>query len=359
MNSRTVKSRTDGDDDEGFAESAPLQFPGHVPERAPQRVIVPTGAATERLDKLLAELIPTVSRSRIRAWIDAGAVTVNGKALRARDPVAAGDVIALTAPPVPQDNAFAPEPMALDIVFEDRTILVLNKPAGLVVHPAAGHWAGTLVNGLLAFDPALRELPRAGIVHRLDADTSGLMVVARTLQAHADLVRQLQSRSVGREYWAVVFGRTAEQGMIDTPIGRDPRHPLRFRARAAGNAKEARTHYRRLATVTSGSASFSWLACKLETGRTHQIRVHLESIRHPIVGDPVYRVYRPTHLAEGSAWFDFSRQALHAVRLELNHPKTGKRLVWQSLPPRDLRDLMRGLGFRLPRTFKSSFEGLA
>jgi 23S rRNA pseudouridine1911/1915/1917 synthase len=351
LSSTQSPTPSDNDDDEGFAQRAAADVPQHV--------VVPHGTAPDRLDKVLAELLP-VSRSRIRSWIDAGAVTVNGKPARARDPVAAGDAIALTPEPAPEDSAFAPEPMALDVVFEDRAILVINKPTGLVVHPAAGHWSGTLVNGLLAFDPALRHLPRAGIVHRLDADTSGLMVVARTLAAHADLVRQLQARSVDREYWAVVLGNTAEDGIVDTPIGRDPRNPLRFRARAGSHAKDARTRYRRLAHSRAGAVNFSWLACKLDTGRTHQIRVHLESIRHPIVGDPVYRLYRPTHLmvdeTADQLWSVFPRQALHAALLALDHPQTGKRTAWRCLPPRDMRDLMRSLGFKLPRTVKSAFE---
>lgn len=336
------------DDDEIAAAGVAL-----VREESARRILVPDMPAG-RLDKVLSELLATVSRSRVRQWIDAGAVEVNGLPSRARAPVMRGDVITLDPPPAAEDSAFVPEPMTLDIVYEDAAILVLNKPAGLVVHPAAGHWSGTLLNGLLAHDPRLAALPRAGIVHRLDADTSGLMVVARSLQAHADLVRQLQARSVSREYWAIVHGEAPLTGTIDTPIGRDPRNPLRFRARGGQGAREARTLFRRLAVAETGTLRTSWLACKLDTGRTHQIRVHLESIRHPLVGDPLYRLYRPTHLA--GAVTGFNRQALHAARLAMVHPKTGRDVGWTSLPPADMRALMRQLGFSVPRRVVSAFD---
>lgn len=322
----------------------------------PRRLVVPDLPAG-RLDKVLSELVSTVSRSRVRQWIDAGAVDVNGRPARARDHVARGDVIELDPPAAAEHPAFAPEPMALDVVHEDGSLLVLNKPPGLVVHPAAGHWSGTLVNGLLAYDTSLAALPRAGIVHRLDADTSGLMVVARTLQAHADLVRQLQERSVSREYWAVVYGEAPLAGTIETPIGRDRRNPLRFRARGGQGTKTARTHFRRLAVVECGRLRASWLACKLDTGRTHQIRVHLESIRHPLVGDPLYRLHRPTHAADaGDSLSELGRQALHAARLAIDHPTDHLRVSWSCLPPADMRGLMRKLGFRVPRRVVSAFD---
>ena len=318
-----------------------------------RQLIVPAGASG-RLDKVLAELMADISRSRLRQWIDAGAVTVNDEVLRARDAVGPGDVIVVQPQDSAQAQAFAPQAMPLEVVFEDESILVLNKPAGLVVHPAPGHWSGTLVNGLLAYDARLAQVPRAGIVHRLDADTSGLMVVARSLQAHASLVAQLQARSVSREYWAVVYGHTSPEGTIDAAIGRDPRNPLRFSTRrgpAGPGAKEARTHWRALAHTEHGGLKFSWLACRLETGRTHQIRVHLESIRHPLVGDPLYHRYRPT---QGDA-LAFERQALHAARLGLEHPVSGEALCWSVLPPADMRALMRALGFKLPRRVISAF----
>jgi 23S rRNA pseudouridine1911/1915/1917 synthase len=308
------------------------------------RFDVATADAGERLDKLLARWMPEVSRSRLRQWIDCGAVRVNGAEVRPRHGVIAGDLVELVPQPAADAAAYLPEPMPLAIVHEDDTILVVDKPAGLVVHPAAGHWSGTLLNGLLAHAPALAGVPRAGIVHRLDADTSGLMVVAKTLAAQTDLVRQLQARSVEREYWAVVLGEPRRKGIIDAPIGRDPRNPLRFRVSQAPNARPARTHYTRLASTAVQGVTLSWLACRLETGRTHQIRVHCEHLGHPLVGDPVYRRGLPSPTAD-SVWRGFPRQALHACRLGLIHPATGVGVTWFRAPPPDLAGLMVALGF--------------
>lgn len=304
--------------------------------------------AGERLDKALAEWLPEVSRSRLRQWIEAGAVRVNGSAVRPRHALIAGDRIEVEPQPAPEAAAFVPEPMELAIVHEDESIIVLDKPAGLVVHPAAGHWSGTLLNGLLARFPELASVPRAGIVHRLDADTSGLMVVARDAAAQVDLVRQLQARTVKRVYWAIVLGQTRPHGVIDAGIARDPRNPLRFRvsqaAAGARLARLARTHYLRLAVAEQAGAALSWLACRLDTGRTHQIRVHLEHLGHPLIGDPVYRRRLPPPVAE-VPWRAFPRQALHACKLGLVHPRTGSPVQWFRAPPADLAQLMRGLGF--------------
>lgn len=322
----------------------------------PQRFSVTPAHSGQRVDKVLALLLPEVSRSRIRQWIEANAVRVNGAVPRPRDEVAEGDVIDLDPPPAPESLALRPEPVPFAIVHEDDEIIVIDKPPGLVVHPAAGNWSGTLLNGLLAHDRELAELPRAGIVHRLDAGTSGLMVVARTLRAQTALVRQLQARSVTREYWAIVFGAPPAAGTIDAPIGRDPRNPLRFRVSRAANAKPARTHFRLVQTVAAGGVTLSWIACRLDTGRTHQIRVHLESIGHPLVGDPVYRkgapgVDRsgraaPGQRADSPAWAGFTRQALHACALALDHPASGERMTWFRAPPPDMRTLMRSIGLR-------------
>jgi 23S rRNA pseudouridine1911/1915/1917 synthase len=305
-----------------------------------------------RLDRALAILMPDVSRSRLQQWIVDGAVKVTpvrAAPLRQRDPVFAGDLLSVVPIVPPEQTAFAPEPMALSIVHEDDALIVLDKPPGLVVHPAAGHWHGTLLNGLLAHDSALGRLPRAGIVHRLDADTSGLMVVARSLQAQTDLVRQLQARTVAREYWAVVSGEAPAQGTIAAAIGRDPRNPLRFTVSRAPSARDACTHFRRVKTAQVDGRFFSWVACRLETGRTHQIRVHLESIGLPLVGDPLYRrgrreIGRNDNLP---AWAAFKRQALHACHLGLRHPVSGEDVHWFRKPPQDMRDLMKALG--LPR----------
>ena len=215
--------------------------------------------AGERLDKALAQLIPEVSRSRLQQWVVAGAVSVNGHTVKARHTLTFDDVVEVKPQPAPDAAAYTPESMALDVAFEDDAILVLNKPPKLVVHPAAGHWSGTLLNGLLAYVPALSEVPRAGIVHRLDADTSGLMVVAKTLAAQTDLVRQLQARTVTRDYWALVLGVPAPRGVIDAAIGRDPRNPLRFKVSTTESAKPARTHYARIDSTRAAGAEISWL----------------------------------------------------------------------------------------------------
>ncbi len=317
-----------------------------VPDASPSLTLrIDDRYAGERLDKALALLIPDVSRSRLQQWVVAGAVSVNGSAVKARHTLAFGDVVEVTPQPAPDAAAYTAEPMPLDVVFEDDAILVLNKPPRLVVHPAAGHWSGTLLNGLLAYAPALIEVPRAGIVHRLDADTSGLMVVAKTLAAQTELVRQLQARTVTREYWAVVLGVPAQRGVIDAAIGRDPRNPLRFKVSTTEAAKPARTHYARIDSARPAGAEISWLACRLETGRTHQIRVHLEHIGHPLIGDPLYRRKLPTRGEPAGSWKEFDRQALHACRLSLDHPISKRRLTWFHRPAPDLEQLMRELGF--------------
>jgi len=306
-----------------------------------------------RLDKYLAVQMPEVSRSRLQRWIEEDAVLLNGVAARSRASVFAGDRIDVQESAPVGSLAFGPEPMPLAVVWEDETIIVIDKPAGLVVHPGAGNWSGTLLNGLLAYDPALAHVPRAGIVHRLDAGTSGLMVVARTVTAQLDLVRQLQARTVVREYWALASGAFAPSATIDAALGRDPRNPLRFRVSAAENARPARTYVRRLAQWPlarpggGGGGTVSWLACRLDTGRTHQIRVHLESIGHPLLGDPVYRKHLPAELlALALPEHRLTRQALHACRLALVHPVSQEALSWSRPPPDDLRSLLLHLGAR-------------
>jgi 23S rRNA pseudouridine1911/1915/1917 synthase len=315
----------------------------------PLTLVAPASAAGQRLDKALALLLPDISRSRLQQWIDEGAVCVDGGAARVRQTLAGGERIDVVPPPSPVLLAMRPEPIELDVVFEDGHIAVLDKPAGLVVHPAAGNWSGTLANGLLARFPQTAALPRAGIVHRLDAGTSGLMVVALTLQAQTDLVRQLQSRSVTREYWAIVVGDAPQAMTVDAALARDPRNPLRFAVSRSARAKPARTHLRRVQAVGSGRAALSWIACRLDTGRTHQIRVHLESIGHPLVGDPVYHRGRPGSVPrsgeEPPAWQGFRRQALHACRLGLVHPVLRTTMSWFRAPPADMRALMRECGF--------------
>lgn len=313
---------------------------------APEHLTVAAGQAGWRLDRALAALLPAVSRSRIQVWIEAGGAAVNGREARASDRVVAGDLIRIQPQAPDSACAFDAQSMDLPIVYEDEALIVIDKPAGLVVHPGAGNWNGTLLNGLLAHHGALAAVPRAGIVHRLDAGTSGLLVVAKTIEVQTDLVRQLQQRAVLREYWAVAVGLAPAQGSIDAALARDPRNRLRFRVSAAAHAREARTDFKRIAASEAGAggvnAVLSWLACRLHTGRTHQIRVHLESIGHSLVGDPVYARRRPRLTGAAAA---LTRQALHASRLSLRHPVSGSTMTWFRPPPQDLATLMRAVGF--------------
>jgi len=307
-----------------------------------------------RLDKWLAGQLSTHSRGRLQGWIEAGAVTLNGSVATVRQTVRNGDRVVVTPQQAAEDLAFRAEPMALAIVHEDAVLLVLDKPAGLVVHPAAGNWSGTLLNGLLHHLPSLARLPRAGIVHRLDKDTSGLMVVAKTEAAQTDLVRQLQARTVRREYLAVVHGVPMASGTVDAPIGRNPKERVRMAVfKAPGPAcKPAVTHYRVLDSVEverpgMPPATYSLIACRLETGRTHQIRVHMQSLGHPLVGDPLYGGLasgRSGRVATVPAMAGFARQALHARRLGLVHPETRAACTWCSPPPADFTGLVERLG---------------
>jgi len=308
-----------------------------------------------RLDRYLAIQLPRISRTRIQRWIVDDAVRLNGAAARSRALVYEGDHIEVVERAAPEASAYGPEPVEFRVVYEDDTILVIDKPPGLVVHPGAGNWSGTLLNGLLAFDPRLARVPRAGIVHRLDAGTSGLLVVARSPEAQFELVRQLAARSVVREYWALVAGETAAEQTIDAAIDRDRRDPLRFRVSRSAAARAARTFVRRRALWDAGAAAgtapapagrpvpVSWVVCRLDTGRTHQIRVHMESIGHPLIGDPVYRRHLPAALVNTPL---LGRPALHACRLELVHPERREIMGWGCAPPPDMAGLMRRLGAR-------------
>jgi len=298
------------------------------PPPEPSRM-VPDECAGLRLDQALARMFPQYSRSRLARWVREARVTVDGAAGRPRQAVYGGERIALEPAADPHAAAGQPENIPLAIVHEDAALIVIDKPAGLVVHPGAGNWQGTLLNALLAHDPGLAALPRAGIVHRLDKDTSGLLVVARTLAAQTDLVRQLAARSVRREYLAVAHGRVARAGTVRAPIGRHPRQRTRMAVVARG--REAVTHYE----VLERYAAATLLRCRLETGRTHQIRVHLAALGHPLVGDPAY--------GRGARGIVFARQALHAERLALVHPDTRRTVEWEAKLPADLRDLLTGL----------------
>jgi len=291
-----------------------------------------------RLDKVLGTLVPQYSRSRLQQWIEAGHVLVDGEVARAKMTMYGDETVIVQPQPAPEEEAFKPEAMELSIVHEDAAILVINKPAGLVVHPAAGNWSGTLLNGLLHHFPALSGVPRAGIVHRLDKDTSGLMVVAKTLIAHTDLVRQLQARTVKREYLALVWGTPNASGSIDAAIGRHPRDRIKMAVSENMTAKPAVTHFTRLATGMLDRRPVSLMMCQLETGRTHQIRVHMQSIGFPLVGDALYGKQHLTVV--------FPRQALHARRLGLLHPASGVAVEWSTELPVDFADLLARAGIQ-------------
>lgn len=301
---------------------------------------IPPDYAGRRLDQAMAELLPEYSRTRLKEWIEAGKVLVDGQAGKPRDRIFGGEAIRLEAELEPE-RAVAAEAIGLDIVFEDKYVLVLNKPAGLVVHPGAGNAAGTLQNALLHFDPELNGLPRSGIVHRLDKDTSGLMVVARTLEAHTALVRQIEAREVEREYEAVCVGVMTAGGTVDAPIDRHRVDRLRMAVRQGG--REAVTHYR----VIARFRAHTHVRLKLETGRTHQIRVHMAHIRYPLVGDSVYggRLVLPKGARPETAETlrAFRRQALHAARLAFAHPVTAKPIVSEAALPADMQHLLAEL----------------
>ncbi|GLU34616.1 pseudouridine synthase [Trinickia caryophylli] len=313
--------------------------------QAPRLAAVPAALAGERLDKVLAKIFPEFSRSRLQSWVEAGRVRVNGLPSKVRQPVALDARIELVPDLLPEQLAFTPEPIELDIVYEDASLLVIDKPAGLVVHPAAGNWSGTVLNGLLhRYGEAAAGLPRAGIVHRLDKETSGLMVIARTLEAQTDLVRQLQARTVKRRYAALVWGTMPDEGTIDAPIGRDPRERTRMAVVTGASGKPARTHFRTIDQTVWQNQPVSAIHCDLETGRTHQIRVHCAHIGHPLLGDPVYGGLRGRRSAVPLPG-GFARQALHAWRLGLVHPGTRRPMQWRAELPDDMALLVEALGF--------------
>jgi len=316
-------------------------------EPAQHRLIIPAEVAGRRLDQVLAELLPDYSRSRLKQWILEGHVRLDGASPEPRTRVTEGQVIELllggveTAPP---DNFAAPaaEAMPLMIVYEDADVLVINKPPGLVVHPGAGNATGTLQNGLLAYAPELAELPRSGILHRLDKDTSGLLIVAKTLIAHTHLVRDLESRAITREYRALCVGPMTAGGSVDAAIARHRTQRTKMAVMDFGG-RPAVTHYR----VLGRFPHHTFLAVRLETGRTHQIRVHLAHVRHPIVGDPAYggRLIVPAGASEtlALALRSFRRQALHAFRIQFTQPVTGAALDLRAPLPEDFRGLLAAL----------------
>ena len=293
---------------------------------------MPDALGGQRIDQVLASLLPEHSRNRLQGWIRDGAVLLDGARVDPKRKVWGGEQLLISPPEVPGDSPDQPEDIPLDIVFEDEALLIINKPVGLVVHPGSGNWSGTLLNALLHHAPELGDVPRAGIVHRLDKDTSGLLVVARTLTAQTHLVRQLQARSVHRHYLALVHG------LIDTPAGTVDeciaRHASqRTRMAVVPTGKPAVTHFE----VRERYEYCTLVECELETGRTHQIRVHMAHLGHPLVGDEVYGRRRAKPAPQ------FARQALHAYRLGLEHPLSGKSCAWEIPLAADFDALLKRL----------------
>ncbi len=301
---------------------------------------VPDNLAGQRLDQVAAELFPDYSRSRLQTWIKNGELTVNGEVRKTRDKILGGERLSLNAELVPEES-WQPQAIALDIVYEDDHLLVINKPVGLVVHPGSGNPDSTLLNALLHHCPALATVPRAGIVHRIDKDTTGLLVVAKTLKAHTSLVDQLQEKSAFREYEAIVCGVMTGGGKVDEPIGRHP--SIRTKQAVSHSGKPAVTHYR----VIERYRGHTHIRVQLETGRTHQIRVHMAYIHYPLLGDPLYG--QRLRLPKGAtpqlieALRGFKRQALHARKLGVVHPETGENMEWETPLPVDFEAMLRVL----------------
>jgi 23S rRNA pseudouridine1911/1915/1917 synthase len=308
-----------------------------LPEDEPQLFRVTDNQALERLDKMLAQLVPHHSRSRLQTWIERGHVLVNGKPAKIRQTLHEDDLITVYEQESPEDQAFTPEQIDFEVVDESPDWVVVNKPVGLVTHPGAGNWGGTLLNGLLYRYPELAHVARAGIVHRLDKDTSGLLVVARNEVAQTHLVRQLQARTMGREYLALAHGRMLNAGTVDRPIGRDPRVPVRMSVERPNAPKAAITHYSLLRGGEYQDSNISEVSCRLETGRTHQIRVHLASLGHPLLGDTQYG---------GRLLGDAHRQMLHAYRLRFDDPSTDTEVSFVAPVPEDMGKVLEGIQWK-------------
>jgi len=302
-----------------------------------RELVIPNEQGGQRLDQALSALLPEFSRNRIQNWIRARKIAVDDVFPSTKMKVCGGEAVRVEVELDSDATPDAPEEIPLNVVYEDPMLLVINKPVGLVVHPGSGNRSGTLLNALLHRVPQVAELPRAGIVHRLDKDTSGLLVVAKTLKAHTDLVRQLQARTVKREYLALVYGEIDHAGTVDAPLARDPHNRTKRGVHPMG--KPAITHY----DVVERFPGVTLVRCKLETGRTHQIRVHMQHIGHPLVGEQIYSASRRSHHK-----IPFPRQALHAERLGLVHPLTHDYVQWECPLPPDFASLLDALRHDIP-----------
>ncbi len=330
--------------------------PESDPSNQPVEIKAPASAAGKRLDAVAAVLFSDYSRSRLQSWIKSGYITVDGQTRRVNDKLVGGEDIVLNLPPDATFESFdeswenagstmLAEPVPIEFVHTDEQFYIVNKQEAMVMHPAPGNRAGTLMNGLLHLEPTLRAVPRAGIVHRLDKDTTGLCVVARTLKAHTHLVDQLQQRSVSRRYLAIVLGTPPENGTIEEPIGRHPKDRKRMAVVAKG--KPSRTHYK----VLEQFNGCALVEVKLDTGRTHQIRVHMTHIGFPLLGDPIYRkrgTATAASFALNTVITAFKRQALHAWRLGLKHPVDGSHCEYKADPPEDFQLMLAHLRNKLP-----------
>jgi len=303
-------------------------------------IIIPKWMKGERLDVALAEMLPDFSRSKITTSIKSGDILISGKTFKPKEKSNGLEVVSFNFNQK-ENNDWLPEKIPLKIVFEDEDIIVLDKQFGLVTHPGPGNWTGTLANALLHYDSNLSKLDRAGIVHRLDKNTSGLMVVAKNSKSQKYLVEQLQSHSISREYSAIVYGYMISGGSIEEPIGRDPKD--RVKQAIVSNGKDATTHFR----VIDRFKSHTHVKAILETGRTHQIRVHLSHIGHPLIGDPMYggrvRFPKKASIDLKDSLINFKRQALHSKKLTLTHPISGENMSWTSKLPDDMMKLLEVL----------------
>ena len=304
------------------------------------QIIIPKRMEGERIDSALARMLPEFSRSKITAWIKSGEALISGKKFKSKDKVSGDEVVCLSVN-LNQNTIWLAEDIPINVIFEDEDIIVLNKQFGLVTHPGSGNWSGTLANALLHYNPSLESLDRAGIVHRLDKNTSGLMVVAKNQKSQKYLVEQLQSHSISREYSAIVYGHMISGGTISEPLGRDPKD--RVKQAVLRNGREATTHYR----VINRFKSHTHVKAILETGRTHQIRVHMSHIGHSLVGDSIYggKVRYPRKASEAlkNELLNFRRQALHSKKLSLNHPQSGELMSWKAPLPDDMLKLLQVL----------------